>query len=123
MSVHEKELLELEERRRAAVAANDEAALNALFAEDYVHCHASAVVHNKSEMIRNVLQNPRTVDPRTPKVVVYGDTGILVGEMINRTRKNGTEGVVPTRLYATQVACKLDGEWKFVAFQATRMPG
>ena len=79
----EAEVAALEESRRAALAAGDIEALSDLIADDYVHVHATALIHDKAAMLNHVRKSPRTVAPRTPKIRVYGDFAILTGEMVN----------------------------------------
>ncbi|HEX4043572.1 MAG TPA: nuclear transport factor 2 family protein [Xanthobacteraceae bacterium] len=118
----EAEVAALEESRRAALAAGDIEALSDLIADDYIHVHATALIHDKAAMLGHVRKSPRTVAPRTPKIRVYGDFAILTGEMVNIAPGSGSAEPSKTRLYATQVARKIDGEWKFISFQTTRIP-
>jgi uncharacterized protein (TIGR02246 family) len=117
----EAEVALLEEHRRTALAAADLEALAELMSDDYVHVHGSGLVHDRAALLNYVRKNPRTVAPRSPKIRVYGDFAILTGEMINITPGTGSAEPTKTRLYATQVARKSDGKWKFVSFQTTRM--
>jgi Domain of unknown function (DUF4440) len=110
------ELLQLEARRRDALATGDGAALAEMFSEDYVHCHATGLVHDKAQMIRHMLASPRRVLPRTPQVRVYGDVGLLTGEMTNLNVETGEQ----VSLFVTQVARRFEEGWRFVSFQATR---
>jgi uncharacterized protein (TIGR02246 family) len=118
----ETEVAALEESRRAALAAGDVEALSDLIADDYIHVHATALIHDKAAMLNHVRKSPRTVAPRTPKIRVYGDFAILTGEMVNIAPGSGGAEPSRTRLYATQVARKIDGKWKFISFQTTRIP-
>jgi ketosteroid isomerase-like protein len=118
----EAEVAALEESRRAALAAGDIEALSDLIADDYVHVHATALIHDKAAMLNHVRKSSRTVAPRAPKIRVYGDFAILTGEMVNIAPGSGGAGPSRTRLYATQVARKIGGKWKFISFQTTRIP-
>jgi ketosteroid isomerase-like protein len=108
-------------RPLTALAAADIEALAELISDDYVHVHGSGLVHDKAALLNYVRKNPRTVAPRSPKIRVYGDFAILTGEMINITPGIGSAEATKTKLYATQIARKSDGKWKFVSFQTTRM--
>jgi ketosteroid isomerase-like protein len=112
----------LEERRRAALATGDIDALGELFSDDYVHVHATSVVHDKPAMLAHVRKSPRAVEPRSPKIRVYGDVAVLTGETVNILPAAGGAAAGKTKLYTTQVARKIGGDWKFVSFQATRIP-
>jgi ketosteroid isomerase-like protein len=118
----EAEVAALEESRRAALAAGDIEALSDLVADDYVHVHATALIHDKAAMLNHVRKSPRSVAPRAPKIRVYGDFAILTGEMVNVAPASGGAEPAKTRLYATQVARKIGGRWKFISFQTTRIP-
>ena len=117
----EAEVALLEEHRREALAAGDIASLSELISDDYVHVHATALIHDKTAMLNHVRKSPRSVAPRSPKIRVYGDFAILTGEMVNVAAASGGAEPVKTRLYATQVARKIDGRWKFISFQTTRI--
>lgn len=115
------EVAELERRRCAALAARDMAALAALFTDDYVHCHASGRIDDRAAMVAHTEANPRTIEPRDPVIRVWGDAAIITGETVNRSV--GKDGQVAlARMFTTQVARRIDGAWKFVSFQATRLP-
>ena len=116
MSSAHDDLLALEQRRQDALATADGAALAALFSQDYVHCHATGVVQDKAQMIKHMLATPLRVAPRTPQVRVYGDVGLLTGEMTNINIETDEQ----VSLFVTQVARRFDEGWKFVSFQATR---
>ena len=118
----EAEVAALEESRQAALAAGDIEALSDLIADDYVHVHATALIHDKAAMLNHVRKSPRTVASRSPKIRVYGEFAILTGEMINIAAGSGGAEPSRTRLYATQIARKIEGKWKFISFQTTRIP-
>jgi len=59
----EAEVAALEESRRAALAAGDIEALSDLIADDYIHVHATALIHDKAAMLNHVRKSPRTVVP------------------------------------------------------------
>jgi hypothetical protein len=77
------------------------------------------------QRLRGVLQDKpeklayTAAEPRTPRVRIFGDTAIFTGEMVNRVEKQGAEPTM-SRLFVTQVASRILGEWKFVSFQSTR---
>ena len=110
------ELLALEARRRAALAAGDAAALAELVSDDYVHCHSTGLAHDKAQMIAHMVANPRRVAPRTPQVRVYGDVAVLTGEMTNVNPATGDQ----VSLFVTQVARRFGDGWRFVSFHASR---
>lgn len=120
MSGLEQEVAELERRRCASLAALDAHALGETLADDYLHCHATGVVHAKDELIRHSMAKPRRIEPRKPAIQILGDVAVLTGPMVNVTSDAGGE-LTRTRLYVTQVARREPDGWRFVCFQATRM--
>jgi hypothetical protein len=81
-----------------------------------VHRHSTDVVHDKAQMIAHMVANPRRVAERTPRVRVYGDVGLLTGEMTNVNPMTRDQ----VRLFVTQVARRSEDGWRFVSFHATR---
>jgi ketosteroid isomerase-like protein len=114
-------VLELERRRQEAVAAGDMAALDAIMADDLVHVHANAMVHDKGAYIAHMANSKRKVERRGLAVRIYGDIAVLTGENINLIE---VPGATARRMavFATQVAARRDGIWQFVSFQATPIP-
>jgi Domain of unknown function (DUF4440) len=113
-------LLELETRRLKAMNESDPAALSELLAADHVHVMANGIVTDKAGAAATLRSVPRVVEPREPKIRIYGDTAVMTGPQVNHERINGEPRIV--RLFVTQVARRIDGRWKFVSMQATRIP-
>lgn len=125
------ELEALEAARCEAIASGDIEALDAMLAEDYVHVYGGGLSSGKAEWMAHITDVPRAPERAELKVRVYGDAAVLTGKMINRIRPR--EGAGPAeqigdripvkedvRAFATQVAVRTDGEWKFCSFQMTR---
>jgi hypothetical protein len=106
-------LLQLEQRRCAAIVRADALALENILSEDYVHVHATGDIDDRSGFIAGVLSNPRLVERSNIAVRIYGDVAILIGEQINR--RNGTAA----RGTMQQVACTQNGVWRFISAQVT----
>jgi hypothetical protein len=117
------EIMELELRRIAAINTGDLNALAGLLSEDYIHVHATGRVHNKDQLIENLRNAARTIDPRAPKIRVYGIAAVLTGDMTNVMRVPGKADQIKMHLYVTQVAYKSNGVWQFVSFQAVKVAG
>ena len=118
------DVLEAEAARRQAIMAVDEAALNKIFADDYVYVHASGRVESKDAYIGSLL--PKTFrfthfadDPLAVKV--YGDTAVVSGEA-RITRVEGANSKV-NHFQATGVWVKGSAGWRCVHYQNSRMGG
>jgi ketosteroid isomerase-like protein len=116
------EVAELERRRVGAINRQDLDALRALLADDYQHCHATAVVQTADQSVAHIAKNARTIKARQPEIRVYGDAAVLTGELVNLIERPGEEQLEMT-LWVTQVVHRIAGEWKFVSFQATKRAG
>lgn len=114
-------ILELEQSRIAAISAGDGDGLRSVLTEDYTHCHATGLIQSREELIRHVLAHPREIEPRRPSVRLYGDTAVLTGALVNIMGSgDGRKASAPIQVL--QVAVKVEGAWKFAAFQATALP-
>lgn len=122
MSEDEQALLALENRRVEAMNAADSEAMLPLLADDHVHVLANGVVTDRAGAAAGLKEIPRRVEPRTPEIRVFGDVAVLTGLQVNHEpdRDGGTQII---KLYLTEVARRIDGEWKFVSLQATRLRG
>lgn len=116
------QVLEAEDRRRAALANLDIAALDALMADDLVHIHSSGLVHDKAALLAYILARGAAVSvERGPlEVRLYGDVAVITGRITNRMKgADGKEQVLDG--IATQVLARQGGAWRFVSFQFTRL--
>ncbi len=116
----ENDLLQLEERRAAAMNAADPEALLALLHDDHVHVMANGMVTDKQGAAASLRSIPRTVEIRVPTVRIYGDIAVMTGPQVNHEHINGQPMTI--ELFVTRVARRVDGTWKFSSMQATRLP-
>lgn len=112
------ELLQLEQRRCAAISAGDTTTLKALLSDDYVHVHMNAAVDDREGHLTRVAKNPRTTTRGEIRVQIYGDLAVLTGEQTNHMAAPG-EQVRAVRAYCHEVAVRRDGAWRFVSIQLT----
>ena len=113
-------LYALDQRRIDAAAIGDAETLATVFADNHVHVHGSGKVDSGAEFAASVRETPRLTDPRRPLIRFFGDdVAVMTGPQTLRLGRHG-EGEV-ARLYATQVAYRCNGEWKFVSMQVTRI--
>ena len=119
----EQDILALEERRCAAMAANDVAALEKLFHDDLIYTHSSAVVDTRASYL-DTLKNGHTryhsVQRSDEKVRVCGDTALVTGRAIIDVTVKGEKKHLDTRFL--DVWTKTPQGWKFIAWQSTKLP-
>jgi ketosteroid isomerase-like protein len=116
MSDAASQLLDLEQRRCAAISAGDIATLKAMLTDDYVHVHMTGRVDDRDGHLKAVADRPRWTERGELLVRVYGDLAILTGELTNLVvAPNGQ--VNATRAYCHQVAVRQNGAWRFISTQ------
>ena len=123
MSV-EKEILALEDRRYAAMIANDQAALEAMLHADLIYTHSSAVIDSKASYLaalRTGKTRYRNAERAEQKVRVYGDTALVTGRAQMQVELAGQPKSIKLRFLV--VWTKTPQGWKFVAWQSTGLPG
>jgi ketosteroid isomerase-like protein len=115
------QLLDLEERRRAALIAVDLPTLDAMFHSDLVHIHAPGLTHNKTQLMEHIsVRRPYRDSVRGELTIrLAGDLAIMTGPLINKLGSpDGTERTVGG--VVTQVIIRDDEQgWKFLSFQMT----
>ncbi|MEJ2174399.1 MAG: nuclear transport factor 2 family protein [bacterium] len=119
----EQDILALEERRCAAMAANDVAALENLFHDDLIYTHSSAVVDTRAsylDTLRNGHTRYHSVKRSDEKVRVCGDTALVTGRAIIDVTVKGENKHLDTRFL--DVWTKTPRGWKFIAWQSTKLP-
>jgi len=119
----EQEILALEEKRCAALAANDVAALEKLFHDDLIYTHSSAVVDTRKsylETLRNGHTRYHSIKRSDEKVRLCGDTALVTGRAIIDVTVKGEKKHLDTRFL--DVWTKTPQGWKFIAWQSTKLP-
>ncbi|HET8938687.1 MAG TPA: nuclear transport factor 2 family protein [Polyangiales bacterium] len=112
-------VIALEARRCEAIGAGNLTVLAEVLADDYLHVLAHGQVIDKLTYIDLIRSAPRTPRRGTLRVRMYGDAAVITGDLDNHL---GTPGQVPRTIpaFCTQVACKSDGQWRFVSYILTR---
>lgn len=117
------EILQIEERRRAAMTAGDAAVLEALSHDDLVYVHGSAAVDTKQSWIA-AIRSGRTRYKDTKydavEVRILGDAALLIGKATFEVEVNGKSRTL--RMRFLNLWSKTAAGWKFVAWQATPIP-
>jgi ketosteroid isomerase-like protein len=118
-------IIALDEERRAAMIAEDFAALNRLLADDLVHVHAAGNADTKAEYLKMIADFCGFVAiERGPMTVrFYGDTAVLTGPMTHTVRIKPTGAVRTMTAFGTQVWAPHGGSWRQVLYQATEIAG
>ena len=119
----EQEILALEEKRCAAMAANDVATLEKLFHEALIYTHSSAVVDTRAsylEALKSGHTRYHSVQRSDEKVRVCGDSALVTGRAIIDVTVKGEKKHLDTRFL--DVWTKTPQGWKFIAWQSTKLP-
>jgi ketosteroid isomerase-like protein len=117
------QIMQLEERRWAAMTQGDLAALSALLAEELIYTHSSAVVDSKA----SYLESLRSGDVKYKKaerdpiaVVVHGDAAFVSGGARVSVHVRGQDKLINMRY--SNVWVKQPGGWRFALWHATAIP-
>ena len=78
------EVLAAEERRCAAIAAEDWAALDAILAEEFFYTHSVGKTEDKAAWIAGIKKRRRAVEHDRLTVRGYGDVALLSGSSVYR---------------------------------------
>jgi len=119
----EQDVLALEEKRCAAMAANDVAALEKLFHDDLIYTHSSAVVDTRASYLATLKSGHtryHSIKGSKEKVRVSGDTALVTGRAIIDVTVKGEKKHLDTRFL--DVWIKTPQGWKFIAWQSTKLP-
>ena len=117
------EILALEDKRYAAMTTNDLAALEALFHDEMIYTHSSAVVDTKAsylEALRSGKTRYKTAKRFEEKVRFAGDTALVTGRAEFEVELNGAPKTL--RLRFLNVWTRTPAGWKFIAWQSCSLP-
>jgi len=116
-------IIALDEQRRAAMIAEDFAALDRLLADDLVHVHAGGNADTKQQYFRLIEEVCAFLAiERGPMAVrFYGDTAILTGAMTHTVRIKPTGVIRTMEAFGTQVWAPHGDSWRQVLYQATEI--
>ena len=118
------EVLEQEERRWAALIANDIETLDALVHPALSYTHSNAVVDSKDEWIGSLtsgMVDYQSVEREDVALSVHGPTAVITGKATFKVGlPNGGKTIVAR---FTAVWVDDGGAWRFFAWQNTPIPG
>jgi ketosteroid isomerase-like protein len=119
----EQQIKTLEAQRIAAILKGDTSFLEKYFADDYVAIRGDGKLSTKAQEIENIksgITKYESLDEHELKIRIYGDTAISNGLFSIKAIINGKPITGDAR--TTRVWVRQKGNWKLVAFQATRVP-
>jgi ketosteroid isomerase-like protein len=116
------QIRDAEERRYAAMVANDVTALDAPLADDLVYTHSTAATETKQEFIGRADAGVRYtgVDQKEQTIRVFGDVGLVNGINTMHVDRKGTAVTFDIRFLAVYV--RTASGWRMSAWQSTRLP-
>jgi ketosteroid isomerase-like protein len=116
-------IIALDEQRRAAMIAEDFAALDRLLADDLVHVHAAGNADTKQQYFKLIADFCAFVAiERGPMIVrFYGDTAVVTGAMTHTVKIKPTGTIRTMDAFGTQVWAPHGDSWRQVLYQATEI--
>lgn len=112
----------------AGAGRNDSAVHERFWADDLIYTRGAGVRTNKAEIMKG-LREAKPAKPDDPKTVYtaedvriqqYGNTAVVAFRLIGTTDNRGNVSV--SRNLNTGTFVKRNGQWRAVAWQATRIP-
>jgi ketosteroid isomerase-like protein len=104
---------------------NDVAVHERFWAEELVYTRSAGVRTNKAEILADVRKGADPAEPPTAysaedvSVQQYGDTAVVAFRLVGKVGGNSPETL---NFLNTGTFLKRNGEWRAIAWQATRMP-
>jgi Domain of unknown function (DUF4440) len=116
-------VLAAEDRRYTAMQDADLATLDALCADELSYAHSSGVRDTKDEYLEKVRSGYyvyRRIDHPVERVVVVGDSALVVGRMTADLDVDGTPKTIDN--LALAVWTRASGQWQLLAYAPTSLP-
>lgn len=120
------ELRRLEQRRCAAIAADDTATLRELLAPTLTHVHTRGNQDSLESYLAYLATRVDILEVRRRdlEVSVYADCAVMTGHQTNTARPRGSDDdPIQVESQVIQVWIRTDDRWQLVAFQATPLGG
>lgn len=119
----EKEVIETEKKRFAALVSDDFAVLDRVLADDLVYTHSSGKNDTKQSYMLSLREGKtkyNAMNTQEQKVRLYGNTAVINGKCLMNVTSSGT--IINTRLAYTSVYVRTGNDWQMVAWQSLRVP-
>lgn len=114
------EIIKLRSDLIKSIKSSDRKTLEAIYADDFTHTHASGQVDDKTKRIAALLSNEPTIesaDADEMNIRIYGKTTVVVVGQSTVQNKDGSAA----KYRWTTVYFKTKNSWQIVASQATRL--
>jgi hypothetical protein len=104
---------------------NDKAAHERFWADELVYTRSAGVRTSKAEILADLANGPDSSEPPTSysaediRIQQFGDTAVIAFRLVGKV---GGERPETLNFLNTGTFLKRDGEWRAVAWQATRVP-
>ena len=119
----DKEILELEEKRFAAMIERDFARLESMIHDQLMYTHSSGVVDGKQSWLESMKSGKvkyKKASCTEQKVRIFGDTALITGRAAIDAEIGGQAKAL--RLLFLNAWTRTPQGWKFVAWQSTPLP-
>lgn len=119
----EQAILALEQQRCQAELDGDSATQERLLDDSLLHVHTSGRIDGKAALIearKKVKFHQLT--RRDLKVRIAGDLAVLTGGMHFRVQALGSDRIIDSHVFVTQVLARHGEDWRFILYQATSLP-
>ena len=116
----EQQIRDLEDRRYAAMVAADFDAFAAVCHPDLIYTHSTAETDTLGSYLekgRSGFYDYHRIDHPVTRIVVVGDTGLVLGEMNADLTAGGVRKQIRTSALAVWV--RDAGSWKLIGYQPT----
>ena len=118
-----RQVLEVEDRRFAAMLRGDTTALRQLLGDDLTYIHTSGEQDTKTELLRSLGSGElryESIAPESRTVRIFGGVAVVVGR--SSMRAGGPGRVRPFRIRYIAVYAQRDRGWQLEAWESTRLP-
>ena len=119
----EKEILDLEDKRYAAMCGGDFAALERMLHDELLYTHSSGLTDTKATWLASLRSGKakyKSAVRSDQKVRLAGDTALVTGRTTIEAEVNGQP--LSLRLVFLNAWTKTSKGWKFIAWQSTPQP-
>jgi hypothetical protein len=123
-STAEAELLAVQQERFEAAIFKDISKLEQMVAEEVRYCHTTGAVDTKASYLETVRTGGigwLEVNPIGMEARIYGDVGIIAGEVKQKITVGGRAGPIDMHIRTIDVYVKRGGRWQLTEFQASNV--